>query len=408
MMQLELTGDVPFREVYIHALVRDEKGKKMSKSLGNILDPIELIDKYGADAVRFTLTAMAVMGRDLKLSDERIAGYRNFGTKLWNAARFAEMNDCRPDPAFDPRGVTLTANKWIVGETGRLRETLDAALAAYRFNDAANALYAHVWGKVCDWYVELAKPLFDGDGAAETRATMAWVLDQCLILMHPVMPFITEALWGQIAARPKLLCHTDWPAYGSELIDPAADAEMNWVIGLIEEIRSVRAQLHVPAGARVPLIELDLAAPQAEALERNRPLVARLARVERFEQAAKAPQRRHHPHPRGRHLLPAPRRRHRRRRRTRPAAEDHRQARQGGQGHPRKARQRGVRLAGAAKRWWTNSARASKPPRWKSRSCGPQRTAWPASAVNSRLVSLVRALYLRCTCVVPHTLRTKD
>ena len=219
MMQLALVGEVPFREVYIHALVRDEKGKKMSKSLGNILDPIELIDEFGADAVRFTLTAMAAMGRDLKLSRDRIAGYRNFGTKLWNAARFAEMNDCRPDPAFDPRAVTLTANRWIVGETGRLRETLDAALAAYRFNDAANALHAHVWGKVCDWYVELAKPLFDGDGAAETRATMAWVLDQCLILMHPFMPFITEALWGQTAARPKLLGHADWPGYGAELID---------------------------------------------------------------------------------------------------------------------------------------------------------------------------------------------
>ena len=289
MMQLELVGEVPFREVYIHALVRDEKGKKMSKSLGNVLDPIELIDRYGADAVRFTLTAMAAMGRDLKLSEDRIAGYRNFGTKLWNAARFAEINGCRPDPGFDPTAVTLTANKWIVGETGRLRETLDAALAAYRFNDAANALYAHVWGKVCDWYVELAKPLFGGDGAAETRATMAWVLDQCLILMHPVMPFITEALWGAIAARGRLLCHTDWPGYGEELIDPAADAEMTWVIGLIEDIRSVRAQLHVPAGARVPLVELALAAPQAAALERNRPLVARLARVDRFERAAEAP-----------------------------------------------------------------------------------------------------------------------
>ncbi len=289
MMQLALTGEVPFREVYIHALVRDEKGKKMSKSLGNILDPIELIDRYGADAVRFTLTAMAAMGRDLKLSEERIAGYRNFGTKLWNAARFAEMNDCQPDPGFDPEAVTLTANRWIVGETGRLRETLDAALAAYRFNDAANALYAHVWGKVCDWYVELAKPLFAGAGAAETRATMAWVLDQCLILMHPVMPFITEALWGEIAERGKLLCHADWPGYGAELVDPAADAEMNWIIGLIEDIRSVRAQLHVPAGARVPLVELELAPAQAEALERNRPLVERLARIERFERAEAPP-----------------------------------------------------------------------------------------------------------------------
>ena len=199
-----------------------------------------------ADAVRFTLAALAVMGRDVRLSRDRIAGYRNFGTKLWNAARFAELNGCRPDPAFDPRAVTLTANKWIVGETGRLRETLDAALAAYRFNDAANALHAHVWGKVCDWYVELAKPLFDGanddGGAAETRATMAWVLDQCLVLMHPVMPFITEALWAQTPGRQELLCHADWPAYGTELVDPAADAEMGWVTGLIDEIRSVRAQ----------------------------------------------------------------------------------------------------------------------------------------------------------------------
>ena len=289
MMQLALVGEVPFREVYIHALVRDEKGKKMSKSLGNILDPIELIDEFGADAVRFTLTAMAAMGRDLKLSRDRIAGYRNFGTKLWNAARFAEMNDCRPDPAFDPTAVTLTANKWIVGETGRLRETLDAALAAYRFNDAANALYAHVWGKVCDWYVELAKPLFEGEGAAETRATMAWVLDQCLVMMHPVMPFITEALWGQTGGRAKLLCHADWPEYGAELVDGAADAEMGWVIGLIEEIRSARAQLHVPVGARVTLIALELSEAQAEALERNRALVAKLARIERFEKAAEAP-----------------------------------------------------------------------------------------------------------------------
>ncbi|TPE53140.1 valine--tRNA ligase [Amaricoccus solimangrovi] len=290
MMQLELVDEVPFRDVYVHALVRDEKGKKMSKSLGNVLDPIELIDEFGADAVRFTLTAMAAMGRDLKLSKDRIAGYRNFGTKLWNAARFAEMNECRPVPGFDPKSVTLTANKWIVGETGRVREELDAALAAYRFNDAANALYAFVWGKVCDWYVELAKPLFQDEAAvAETRATMAWVIDQCLILMHPIMPFITESLWGQIAERPKLLVHGDWPEYGADLIDAAADAEMGWITGLIDEIRSVRAQMHVPAGARITLIELSLSQGQAEALERNRPLVARLARIERFETAAEAP-----------------------------------------------------------------------------------------------------------------------
>jgi valyl-tRNA synthetase len=289
MMQLALTNEVPFRDVYIHALVRDEKGKKMSKSLGNVLDPLELIDEYGADAVRFTLASMAAMGRDLKLSKDRIAGYRNFGTKLWNAARFAEMNDCRPDPSFDPRAVRLTANKWIVGETGRLREALDEALGNYRFNDAAGALYAHVWGKVCDWYVELAKPLFaDPDTAPETRATMAWVLDQCLVMLHPFMPFITEALWGQ-HDRPKPLVHTDWPTFGADLVDPGADAEMGWVIGLIEEIRSVRAQMHVPAGAKVTLVALDLSADQARALEINRPLVSRLARIETFLSAAEAP-----------------------------------------------------------------------------------------------------------------------
>ncbi|MFT3975286.1 MAG: valine--tRNA ligase [Amaricoccus sp.] len=294
MMQLELTkspehpkGLVPFRDVYIHALVRDEKGKKMSKSLGNVLDPIELIDEYGADAVRFTLAAMAAMGRDLKLSKERIAGYRNFGTKLWNAARFAEMNGCVPVEGFDPASVTLTANRWIVGETGKLRETLDAALVAYRFNDAANALYAHVWGKVCDWYVELAKPLFQTDESGETRATMAWVLEQCLVMMHPFMPFITETLWS--ATRADLLAHAAWPAYGPELVEAGADAEMNWVIGLIEEIRSVRAQMRVPVAAKVTLVELDLAPARAAALERNRALVARLARVESFETAADAP-----------------------------------------------------------------------------------------------------------------------
>ena len=289
MMQLELTNEVPFRDVYIHALVRDEKGKKMSKSLGNILDPIELIDDYGADAVRFTLASMAAMGRDLKLSRDRIAGNRNFGTKLWNAARFAEMNGCVPDPAFDPRAATLAANKWIIGETGRVRAALDAALDAYRFNDAALALYAHVWGKVCDWYVELAKPLLqDAETAGETRATMAWVLDQCLILLHPFMPFVTEALWRQ-HPRETLLVLAPWPTYGSELVDAAADAEMGFIVGLIEEIRSVRAQMGVPAGAKIPLVILELAEAQAIALEKNAALVSRLARLDSLAEAPEAP-----------------------------------------------------------------------------------------------------------------------
>ncbi|MFW5641715.1 MAG: class I tRNA ligase family protein, partial [Roseicyclus sp.] len=282
MMQLAVVGDVPFREVYVHALVRDEKGRKMSKSVGNVLDPLDLVEEFGADALRFTLTSMAAMGRDLKLSKDRIAGYRNFGTKLWNAARFAEMNDCKPVEGFDPGSVTQTVNRWIVGETARARLAHDEALAQYRFNDAANGLYAFVWHKVCDWYLEFAKPLFaSGDAAviAETRATMAWVIDQCLILLHPTMPFITEELWGQIAARPKMLIHADWPDYGAELIDEAADREMTWVIGLIDEIRSVRAQMHVPAGLKVQLMQAELDAAGQAAFDRNRAMIERLARL---------------------------------------------------------------------------------------------------------------------------------
>ena len=282
MMQLAVVGDVPFRDVYVHALVRDEKGRKMSKSIGNVLDPLELIDEFGADAVRFTLTSMAAMGRDLKLSKDRIAGYRNFGTKLWNAARFAEMNDCKPVPGFDPAGVTQTVNRWIVAETARARIAHDEALSGYRFNDAANGLYAFVWGRVCDWYVEFAKPLLaEADAAviAETRATMAWVIDQCLILLHPTMPFITEELWGAIAPRDTMLVHADWPVYGAELIDAEADREMGWVIGLIEEIRSIRAQMHVPAGLKVQLLQVEMDARGQAAFDRNATMIARLARL---------------------------------------------------------------------------------------------------------------------------------
>ena len=282
MMQLAVVDQIPFHTVYVHALVRDEKGKKMSKSLGNVLDPLELIDEYGADAVRFTLASMAAMGRDLKLSTSRIAGYRNFATKIWNAARFAEMNECKPVQGFDPAAVTQTVNRWIVGEIARARVAHDAALDAYRFNDAANGLYATVWGKVCDWYLEFAKPLFaSGDEAviAETRATMAWVIDQCLVMLHPTMPFVTEELWGQIAERDKMLVHTDWPAYGEDLVDAEADREMNWVIGLIEAIRSVRAQMHVPAGLKVPLLQAELDDRGQGAWARNEAMILRLARV---------------------------------------------------------------------------------------------------------------------------------
>ncbi|NSX54952.1 valine--tRNA ligase [Parasulfitobacter algicola] len=289
MMQYAVVGQKPFDTVYVHALVRDEKGKKMSKSLGNVLDPLELIDEYGADAVRFTLTAMAAMGRDLKLSTQRIAGYRNFGTKLWNAFRFAEMNDAlgKHDSLPDAQE---TLNRWIIGETARVREEVDAALTAFRFNDAANTLYAFVWGKVCDWYVEFSKPLLSGDDAAkreETQKVMGWVLDQCLILLHPIMPFITEELWGK---RDKMLVHADWPAYqASDIVDEKADHEMNWVISLIEAIRSARGEMHVPVGLRIPMLMTELDATGRGAWERNEALIKRLARIESLAQVDTLP-----------------------------------------------------------------------------------------------------------------------
>ncbi len=292
MMSQAVCHKNPFHTVYLHGLVRDEKGKKMSKTTGNVIDPLEIIDEYGADALRFTNTAMASIGGVLKMSKDRVAGYRNFGTKLWNAARFAEMNDCKPVADFDPKSPTQTVNRWIISETAKIREDVDAALTAYRFNDAAHGLYAYVWGKVCDWYVEFSKPLLNSDDEAvlaETRATMAWVIDQCLIMLHPIMPFVTEELWGQIAERPKMLIHADWPEYGDELLDEDAAREMNWVISLIENIRSARSQMHVPAGLKIPVIQQELDTAGRTALENNQALVMRMARVDSITEMAELP-----------------------------------------------------------------------------------------------------------------------
>ncbi|MDU8944922.1 valine--tRNA ligase [Ovoidimarina sediminis] len=294
MMQYAVVGKHPFDTVYVHALVRDEKGKKMSKSLGNVLDPLDLVDEFGADAVRFTLASMAAMGRDLKLSTQRIAGYRNFTTKLWNAFRFAEMNEVFSESPCTGgvRDVYArhTVNKWIIGETARVREDVDRALHTFRFNDAANTLYAFVWGKVCDWYIEFAKPLFaseDPELIQETRTTMRWVLDQCLILLHPFMPFITEELWGETGPREKLLVHADWPLYtAAEAVDPKAESEIEWVISLIDAVRSVRGEMNVPAGLKVTLLELELDDAGRAAYEKNAPLIKRLARIEEITTGA--------------------------------------------------------------------------------------------------------------------------
>ena len=284
MMQLAVVDEIPFHTVYLHGLVRDAKGKKMSKSLGNVIDPLEIIDEFGADALRFANAAMASLGGVLKMDTSRIAGYRNFGTKLWNACRFAEMNGVWEGHATQsaPPAPKATANRWIIGETARTLAEVNAALADFRFDQAADALYRFVWGKVCDWYVEFAKPLFDGPDAAETRATMAWVLDQSMILLHPFMPFITEDLWGTTGTRGKLLVHTDWPTYGLDLVQADAQAEMGFVTGLIEEIRSARAQVHVPVGLKIDLVATELSAAARAAWERNEAIIRRLARVDSF------------------------------------------------------------------------------------------------------------------------------
>ncbi len=291
MMQLSVVGQIPFDTVYLHGLVRDAKGKKMSKSVGNVVDPLDVIDEYGADALRFSSAAMAALGGVLKLDMERIKGYRNFGTKLWNAMRFAEMNGVFEVSADGLPRPEQALNKWIVGETAKVRAEVDEALENYRFNDAAGALYGFVWGKVCDWYVEFSKPLLQEDNPAreETRATMKWVLDQCMILLHPIMPFITEELWGTSGNRDEMLMVTDWPTYDTDLVDGAADREMNWVIALIESVRSARAQMHVPAGLYVPMLVTEIDELGRAAWSRNEALIKRLARIEELSEADSLP-----------------------------------------------------------------------------------------------------------------------
>ncbi len=260
MMGLHFMKEVPFHTVYIHALVRDASGAKMSKSKGNVIDPLELIDEYGADALRFTLAAMAAQGRDIKLSAQRVEGYRNFATKLWNAARFAEINGCARDPGFDPRQAKQTLNRWIAHETAKTANDVTAAIEAYKFNDAAAAIYRFVWNIFCDWYLELAKPVLSGpDGAAknETRAAAAWTLDEILQLLHPFMPFITEELWRVTAEqgtkRDHMLALDSWPTHEG-LDDTDAELEIGWVIDLVAAIRSVRSEMNVPPATLLPLV----------------------------------------------------------------------------------------------------------------------------------------------------------
>jgi len=287
MMGLHFMKEVPFHTTYIHALVRDEKGAKMSKSKGNVIDPLELVDSYGADALRFTLAAMAAMGRDIKLSTQRVEGYRNFGTKLWNASRFCEMNDCIRAEAFDPSTVTQKVNKWIVGEVSKAQRGVEEGITTYRFNESAGAIYSFVWHIFCDWYLEFIKPILNGEDVAakeETQATAAWVLDQCLILLHPFMPFMTEELWQRLGergpARDNMLILETWPQYPADLTDSNAEAELDWVIRIVSEIRSVRSEMNIPAGAKIPLLIKDASDETRTRLKDNFELITRMARLE--------------------------------------------------------------------------------------------------------------------------------
>ncbi|MSP41775.1 MAG: valine--tRNA ligase [Alphaproteobacteria bacterium] len=318
MMGLHFMKEVPFRSVYIHALVRDEKGQKMSKSKGNVIDPLDLIDQFGADALRFTLAAQAAQGRDIKLAPARVEGYRNFVTKLWNAARFSEMNQCRRVAGFDPAACQLALNRWIGGELARAQTQVTEAIEAHRYNDAANALYHFIWHVFCDWYVEFSKPALSGGDPAtpngyavaslaardETRAMTAWIFDQLLILLHPIMPFVTEELWAltrewgaprgpatpdgyAVASGMLMLAH--WPHDLDRLIDPAADQEMDWVVRLISAVRSVRAELNVPAGAKIPLLIKDANEESLNRLEAHEDVIIRLARLASITRTASKP-----------------------------------------------------------------------------------------------------------------------
>ncbi len=288
MMQgLHFMKDVPFRTLYLHGLVRAADGAKMSKSKGNVVNPLGLIDQYGADALRFFMAAMESQGRDIKMDEKRVEGYRNFATKLWNAARFAQANGIVASTTLEAPRAELAVNKWIIAETIATVQTVDLALADYRFDGAANAIYQFAWSRFCDWYLELIKPQMVGDERGqiddESKAVAGWVLDQILVLLHPFMPFITEELWHAMGPRDHDLIVAQWPMADARSLDPEASREVDWLIRLVGEIRTARNELNVPPGARLPLHVRDADAATLARLERQAPALARLARVTHAE-----------------------------------------------------------------------------------------------------------------------------
>ncbi len=287
MMGLYFIGDVPFKTVYIHALVRDEKGAKMSKSKGNVIDPLTLIDKFGTDALRFTLSSLAVPGRDLKLGESRVEGGRNFMTKIWNAARFMEMNNCTRQAVFVPTTAKLTVNRWIISELAELASRVYKSIETYRFDDAANDLYRFLWGTFCDFYLEFLKPIFanvdDAEALSEARATASWVLGEFLRIANPIMPFITEKLWENFGDGG-LLLDAVWPSYGRDHADPQyidldAKEEMQWLVNLVTELRSRRSEFNVPPSAPTPLGFFDVTPKIEERIRRHEIILKKLGRI---------------------------------------------------------------------------------------------------------------------------------
>ena len=282
MMGIHFMGEVPFRRVFLNALVLDEKGQKMSKMKGNVIDPLELVDAYGADALRFTMTAITGQTRHIRLSKQRVEGYRNFTTKLWNAARFCQMNECRLVAGFDPGSAQQTVNRWIRGEAVKAARDATRALEACAFDDAAGVLYRFVWNTFCDWYLELAKPVLNGaDEAAkaETRATAAWALDVAIRLLHPIIPFITEELWGELGGEGMLMTAA-WPDLPEAWIDAEAQAEIGWLIEVVSEVRSIRSEMNVPPSAKLPLTVSGADAATRARADRYGTMIRILARLE--------------------------------------------------------------------------------------------------------------------------------
>jgi valyl-tRNA synthetase len=295
MMALHFMKEVPFKVVYLHALILDERGQKMSKSKGNVIDPLDLIDKYGADALRFTMAAMAAQGRNIRVATQRVEGYRNFTTKLWNAARFAEMNGCATVAGFNPAANKETINRWIAHELQAASGEVVAAIEAYKFNDAAGALYRFVWNIYCDWYLELIKPVLggpEGPDKAETLAMVAWVRDEILKLLHPFMPFVTEELWhvtaDKGAPRDGLLTLTPWPTH-ARLSAPDAENEIGWVIDIVTAIRSVRAEMNLTVATELPVVLAGVSSETQERVGRWADMIRRLARLSSLSVAAAVP-----------------------------------------------------------------------------------------------------------------------